>query len=133
MSILSLSSWILCHLLANLFPSFWLFLVLFRMLSKLVTVNKPFHEPHMLWIIGTIFAGAYFSVCKEWVRSWSHASFVFNLKSFPKNFWQSFQKQQRDRKREEKLEWWLWSFLRYTQMQKQPIDNIFDYLYLVLQ
>ena len=41
LSFLNLEHWIACHLLANLFPSFWLFLVLFRMLWFLVTVNKP--------------------------------------------------------------------------------------------
>ena len=37
--------WIFCHSLANLFPSFWLFLVLFKMLCMLVTVNEPCHVP----------------------------------------------------------------------------------------
>ena len=46
LSVLTLEHWIFRHLLANLFPSFWLFLVLFRMLWMLVIVNKPYHVEH---------------------------------------------------------------------------------------
>ena len=37
--------WIFCHPLANLFPSFWLFFVLFWMLWMLVTMHKLCHVP----------------------------------------------------------------------------------------
>ena len=76
LSILTLefSAIYLANLFQRAFPNFWLFLVLFRMLWMMVTVNKPCHIPHMSWIItcGTIFMGGHFGVSKEWVRSWSH-------------------------------------------------------------
>ena len=64
--------------LTNLFPSFWLFLVFFRMLWMLVTVHKPCHVPHASRITtsGTIFTEKLFSVSKEWVRPWSHAFLI---------------------------------------------------------
>ena len=62
--------------LSNLFPSFWLFLVLFWMLWMLVTAPKPCHVPHLSRITTsrTIFLERPFRVSKEWVKSWSHTS-----------------------------------------------------------
>ena len=58
-----------CHLLVTLFPSFWLFLVLFWMLWMLDTVHKTCHKPHAARITtsGTIFSGIFFDVSKDWV------------------------------------------------------------------
>ena len=72
--------------LANLFPNFWLFLVLLWMQWMLVTVNKTCHVPHAsqitTWrkILTEVFVG----VSKEWVRSWSHASVMTNVKKLAK-------------------------------------------------
>ena len=57
--------------------------------NQLVLLNiflKPCHEPHALQLTtwGTIFTKICFGVSKKWVRSWSHASVVTNLKMFPK-------------------------------------------------
>ena len=56
---------------ANLFLSFWLFLVLFWMLWMLVTVFNLCQVPHASRITtwGTLFTERLFSVSKEWVRS----------------------------------------------------------------
>ena len=56
---------------ANLFLSFWLFLVLFWMLWMLVTVFNLCQVPHASGITtwGTLFTERLFSVSKEWVRS----------------------------------------------------------------
>ena len=79
-------TWIFCHLLANLFPSFWLFLVLFWMLWMLVTIHKSCHVPHTSWIVtlGVIFTKILFGVFKEWLRSWSHAFWITNLETLAK-------------------------------------------------
>ena len=94
--------------LTNLFPSFWLFLVLFWMLWMLVTVHKPCHVPHAsrMKTSRTIFTERLFSVSKQWVRSWSHARWL-------KSFWKSVQKKWREGKKEKKkeLERQLQSFL----------------------
>ena len=89
--------WIFSHLLANLFPSYRIFIVLFRMLGMLFTVNKACHVPHVLGMTtwGTIFMERFF-VSKEWVRSWSYASLLANLKMFHKNFWPSVQKKKKN-------------------------------------
>ena len=78
------------HWLANFFPSFWQFLVLFWMLWMLVTVFKVTvcHVPHASRITtwGTLFTERFFSASKEWVRSWSHASLIIYHKMFGKMF-----------------------------------------------
>ena len=83
--------------LTNLFPSFWLFLVLFWMLWMLVTVHKPCHVPHAsrMKTSRTIFTERLFSVSKQWVRSWSHARWL-------KSFWKSAQKKWREGKKEKR-------------------------------
>ena len=100
--------WIFCHLLANMCPSLWLFLVLFWMLRKLVTVNKLCNVLNKSQIAtwGAIFMGILFSVSKEWVRFWSCTSLVTNLKTFLKNSWQSVQKhwQEREKEKERQLQ-----------------------------
>ena len=70
--------------LANLFPSFWLFLVLFWMLWMLVTVFKACHVSHASQITtwGTLFTTKLLSVSKEWVRSWSHTSLIIYYQTF---------------------------------------------------
>ena len=70
----------------NLFPNFWLFLVLFRMLWMLFTVHNPCHMLHASRITTwrTIFTKRLFSVSKEWVRSWSHAFLITYNKTFTK-------------------------------------------------
>ena len=75
-------------LLANLFPSFWLFLMLFWMLWMLVTIFNPCHVPHVSRITTwrTLFTKRFFSVSKEWVRSWSYASLIIYHKTFTKKF-----------------------------------------------
>ena len=100
--------------LTNLFPSFWLFLVLFWKLWMLVTADKPCHVPHASRITtwGTIFTEKLFSVFKEWVKSWSHAFMISYLKTFTKNFWQSVQRKWLAGKKEKKLVRQLQSFLR---------------------
>ena len=71
--------------LTNLFPSFWLFLVLFWMLWILVAVHKPCHVPHTSRITTwTIYTERLFSVSKEWVRSWSHALLITYHKTLTK-------------------------------------------------
>ena len=72
--------------LANLFLSFWLFLVLFWMLWMLATVLNPCHVPHTLRITTwrTLFTERLFIVSKEWVRSWLHASLIIYHKTFTK-------------------------------------------------
>ena len=85
--------WIFSHPLANLFPSFWLFLVLFWILWMLVTVFKLCHVSHTLRITtsGTLFTGKLVSVSKQWVRSWSHASLIIIIKRLLKSLRQSIQ------------------------------------------
>ena len=77
--------WIFCHPLANLFPSFCLFVVILWMLWMLVTVYKPCHVPRALEITTweALFIERLFSVSKEWVRSWSHV-FLIIYKTFAK-------------------------------------------------
>ena len=64
---LSFDSRIFCHLLANLSPNFWLFLVLFRMAGTLVIMSKPYHVPHVSQITtnGKSFTETIFSVSNE--------------------------------------------------------------------
>ena len=83
--VLILKSSVICSV-PNLFSNFWLFLVLFWMLWRLVTVNKLCHVPHASRITTweTVFTKIFFAVSKEWVRSWSHASKVTNLKTLAK-------------------------------------------------
>ena len=54
---LSFDSWIFCHLLPNLFLSFWLFLVLSWMLLMLVTMSNRISCATRLWNknLGNIF------------------------------------------------------------------------------
>ena len=75
-------SWNFCHLLANLFPSFWLFCVLLWIRWMQVTVHKLCHLPHASRITtcGTISAEIFFGVSKKWVRSWSHTFLITNVK-----------------------------------------------------
>ena len=75
------------HLLAKLFPSFRLFLVLFWILWTLVFMEKSCHVPRASWLTtsGTIFREIFFGVSKEWVRSWSHTVLISNLKTLAKN------------------------------------------------
>ena len=93
-------------IVANLSPSFFLFLLLFWMLEMLITVNKPYHVPHSSWITTSalIFTETCLGVSKEWVRFSSHAFLKTNEKTFSKNFWQSVQKKDRgvQKKRKEK-------------------------------
>ena len=88
------------RLATRAFLSLWLFLVLFRMLWMLLTC----HMPHASKIITCrkIFTELFYCVSKEWVRYWSHASLVTNLKFFFKNFQQSVQKHWRERERRKK-------------------------------
>ena len=76
--------WNFCHLLANLFPSFWLFCVLLWMRWMQVTVHKLCHLPHTSRITtcGTIFAEIFSGVSKKWVRSWSHTFLIANVKTW---------------------------------------------------
>ena len=64
--------------LTNLFPSFWLSLVLFWILWMLVTVHKQCHVPQVsrVTIWRTIFKERLFSLSKKWVRSWSQAFLI---------------------------------------------------------
>ena len=64
---LSFDSRIFCHLLANLSPNFWLFLVLFRMAGTLVIMSKPYHVPHVSRITtnGKSFTETIFNVSNE--------------------------------------------------------------------
>ena len=103
--------WIFCHLLANLFPCFWLFLVLFWMLWRLVTAHNPCHVPHASRITyGIIFTEIFLDVSKEWVRSWSHAFLITNLKMLAKKLSAVHpEKVPRRKKRKKKLEWQLQS------------------------
>ena len=72
--------------LTKLFPSFWLFLVLFWMLWIMVTVHKPCHVTHKSRITTwrKLFMERPFSVSNEWVRSWSHAYLIAYHKTLTK-------------------------------------------------
>ena len=85
---------IFCHPLANLFPSFWLFCVLFWMLWMLVTLHKQCHVQHASQITtwATIFMERLFSVSRKWVRYWSHVFLITYYKLSLKSFGQSVQK-----------------------------------------
>ena len=98
-SVLSSTGW-----LANLFPSFWLFLVLFWMLWMLATILIPCHVPHALRITtwGTLFTERLFIVSKEWIRSWSQASLIIYHKTFTKNLRQSVQNTAEEEKKKKK-------------------------------
>ena len=77
--------------LTNLFPRFWLFLVLFWMLWMLVNVHKPCHVPHAsrkttTW--RTIFTERLFGVSKEWVNLGHTLSWWLMIKRWLKSFWQ---------------------------------------------
>ena len=100
--------------LTNLFPSFWLFLVFFRMLWMLVTVHKPCHVPHASRITtsGTIFTEKLFSVSKEWVRPWSHAFLITYDKTLTKKLLVVSPEKLTRRKKRKKLERQLRSILR---------------------
>ena len=80
-----LDFFVLSHLLAN-FPIFWLFLVLFGMLWMLVARHSPCYVPHALRITTweNVFTEIFLGVSKEWVRSWSHAFLITNLKTLVK-------------------------------------------------
>ena len=112
-SSLCFNPWIFCHLLANLFPSFWLFLVLFWMLWMLVTVFKPCHVLHASRITTseTLFMEK-FSVSKESVRSWSHASLIIYHKTFAKKLKAVRPKSCREREKEKEKERQLQSVMR---------------------
>ena len=102
---LCFNPWIFSHLQANLFPSFWLFLVLFWVLWMLVTVYKPCHVPHASRITTSrkLFGERLFSVSKESVRSWSHAFLIIYHKTFtkklktvqPKSCWEGEKEKER--------------------------------------
>ena len=100
--------------LTNLFPSFWLFLVFFRMLWMLVTVHKPCHVPHASRITtsGTIFTEKLFSVSKEWVRPGSHAFLITYDKTLTKKLLAVRPEKLTRRKKRKKLERQLRSILR---------------------
>ena len=94
---LCFSNWIFCqHSLnnwPNLFPSFWLFLVLFWMLWTLVTAHKSCHVPHTSQITtwGTIFRD--FLMCPRNESDLGHMlSWKLVIKHWLKSFWQSVQK-----------------------------------------
>ena len=94
----------------------------FWMLRMLVTKNKPCHMPHASLITTweTIFTKILFGVSQEWVRSWSYASLVTDLRTFAKKLSAIRPKtlrRKRKRKRRKK-ERQLQSFSRYTQTQK---------------
>ena len=114
--------WIFCHPLANLFPSFWLFCVLFWMLWMLVTVHKQCHVQHASQITtwATIFMERLFSVSRKWVRYWSHVFLITYYKPSLKSFEQSAQKRgAKGKKKKKELEWQLQSFLRLMKTQTQ--------------
>ena len=106
--------WIFSHLLANLFPSFWLFLVLFWVLWMLVTVYKPCHVPHASRITtsGKRFRERLFSVSKESVRSWSHAFLIIYRKTFAKKLKAVRPKSCLEREKEKEKERQLQSVIR---------------------
>ena len=112
-SSLCFNPWIFCHPLANLFPSFWLFLVLFWMLWMLVTVFKPCHVLHASRITtsGTLFMEK-FSVSKESVRSWSHASLIIYHRTFAKKLKAVRPKSCPEREKEKEKERQLQSVMR---------------------
>ena len=108
-------SWIFCHplsnivLLAKLFPSFWLFLVLFWMLWMLVTVFKACHVSRASQITtwGTLFTTKLLSVSKEWVRSWSQTSLIIYYQTFANKLKavrpKSFQEGEKEKEKERQL------------------------------
>ena len=94
--------WIFFYPLANSFPSFWLFLVLFWMLWMLVTVHKTCHVAHASRITtwGTLFMERLFSLSNESVRSWSHAVLIIYHKTFAKKLKAVRSKPCREREKE---------------------------------
>ena len=90
------------------------------MLWMLVTVHKSCHVPHTPRITtwGTIFIKNFFSVSKEWIRSWSQAFLITNIKTLAKKLFDSRSIKSDEKRKKEKLEWKLQSFLRFTQTQK---------------
>ena len=94
-----------------------LFLGLFWMLWMLVTMHKLYHVPHtpQITTCGTIFTERHFSVSKEWVRSWSHASLITYHETFTKKLFSgpSRKSDKKEKKRKKnKWEWRLQGFLR---------------------
>ena len=83
---LYLDPWVICHLLANLSPSFWLFPVTFVCCGSCVCMHKPCHVPHASQIttLGTIFTEIFFGASKELGKSWSHTFLITNLEKFGK-------------------------------------------------
>ena len=77
---LSILNSIFYHLLINLFPIFWLFLVLFRMLCMLLIVNEVCHVSSASRIIRNKFY-ANLLMFIEWFRTWSHASWIASDKT----------------------------------------------------
>ena len=92
-SVLSMESSAIYCPITNLFPSFWLFLVLFWRLWMLGTVFKPCHVPHASRIttLEILFMERRFSVSKELVRSWSHVSLIVHRKQLLQRLRQSVQ------------------------------------------
>ena len=84
------------HWLTCFWVSSRLFLVLFWMLFKVC------HVLHASWITtwATLFTERLFSMSKEWVRSWSHASFIIYDKTFAKKLKTSVQNPMEKEKRE---------------------------------
>ena len=105
--------------LANLFPSFWLFFVLFWMLRLLVAVNKLCNVPHgsRIKTLETIFTKIRFGGSKEWVRSWSHSSLIKDLRTFVKKLSAVFPNTLRRKRKKRKKERQLQSVLHYTKTQ----------------
>ena len=106
-SVLSMESSAIYCPITNLFPSFWLFLVLFWRLWMLGTVFKPCHVPHVSRIttLEILFAERCFSVSKELVRSWSHVSLIVHRKQLLKSLRQSVQnpvEKEKKKKKEKK-------------------------------
>ena len=81
-----------------------LFLVLFWMLSMLVTIHELCHVPHASRITtcGTIFTKRHFSVSKEWVRSWSHTFLINYHKTLAKKLFGGPSRKSDEKEKKEK-------------------------------
>ena len=83
----SFDHWIFCY--SILFASFWLFLILFRMLRMLVTVNNQkhmsYHRPHASRITIQLLPKDFLVCPIKLVWHWSHASWIA-IKHLQKTF-----------------------------------------------
>ena len=83
----SFDHWIFCY--SILFESFWLFLILFRMLRMLVTVNNQkhmsYHRPHASRITIQLLPKDFLVCPIKLVWHWSHASWIA-IKHLQKTF-----------------------------------------------